>query len=70
MGGLFDVQEKENKIKIDSSYFKNQPEINEKMRAILIDWLVEVHYRFRLKSETLFQTVWIIDTYLSLVLLE
>ena len=43
-----------------------QGDINEQMRAILIDWLVEVHYRFRLKSETLFQTVWIIDTYLSL----
>ena len=31
-----------------------------------MDWLVEVHYRFRLKSETLYQTVWIIDAYLSL----
>ena len=48
-------------------YMENQSDINEQMRAILIDWLVEVHYRFRLKSETLFQTVWIIDTYLSLV---
>ena len=44
---------------------KMQNDINEQMRAILIDWLIEVHYRFRLKSETLFQTVWIIDTYLS-----
>ena len=48
-------------------YMEMQADINEQMRAILIDWLVEVHYRFRLKSETLFQTVWIIDTYLSLV---
>ena len=48
-------------------YMTWQSDINEQMRAILIDWLVEVHYRFRLKSETLFQTVWIIDTYLSLV---
>ena len=48
-------------------YMTMQGDINEQMRAILIDWLVEVHYRFRLKSETLFQTVWIIDTYLSLV---
>ena len=48
-------------------YMERQSDINEQMRAILIDWLVEVHYRFRLKSETLFQTVWIIDTYLSLV---
>ena len=48
-------------------YMEMQSDINEQMRAILIDWLVEVHYRFRLKSETLFQTVWIIDTYLSMV---
>ena len=44
-----------------------QNDINEQMRAILIDWLIEVHYRFRLKSETLFQTVWIIDAYLSIL---
>ena len=47
-------------------YMKMQTDINEQMRAILIDWLIEVHYRFRLKSETLYQTVWIIDTYLSM----
>ena len=47
-------------------YMKIQNDINEQMRAILIDWLIEVHYRFKLKNETLFQTVWIIDTYLSL----
>jgi hypothetical protein len=48
-------------------YMNIQNDINEQMRAILIDWLVEVHYRFRLKSETLFQTVVIIDTYLSIL---
>ena len=47
-------------------YMNMQSDINEQMRAILIDWLIEVHYRYRLKSETLYQTVWIIDTYLSM----
>ena len=61
---LFD--EKELKFKPNLGYMKNQKDINEQMRAILIDWLIEVHYRFRLKNETLFQTVWIIDSYLSL----
>ena len=46
-------------------YIIAQRDINEQMRAILIDWLIEVHYRFKLKEETLYQTVWIIDTYLS-----
>ena len=59
--------EKELKCFPKMGYMSWQGDINEQMRAILIDWLVEVHYRFRLKSETLFQTVWIIDTYLSFV---
>ena len=58
--------EKEIKLNPKIGYMKMQNDINEQMRAILIDWLIEVHYRFRLKSETLFQTVWIIDTYLSM----
>jgi len=44
---------------------KKQPEINEKMRAILIDWLIQVHIRFGLLAETLYLTVTIIDRYLS-----
>ena len=62
----FLLDEKTLKIKPKLGYMNNQKDINEQMRAILIDWLIEVHYRFRLKSETLFQTVWIIDSYLSL----
>ena len=60
--------EKELLIKPKIGYMEEkQNDINVQMRAILIDWLIEVHYRFRLKSETLYQTVWIIDTYLSLL---
>lgn len=35
------------------------------MRAILIDWLIEVHLKFKLRSETLFVTVNLIDRYAS-----
>ena len=59
--------EKDNFYKPKIGYMDMQNDINEQMRAILIDWLIEVHYRFRLKSETLFQTVWIIDAYLSIL---
>ena len=59
------IDEKELGLKPKLGYMNVQRDINEQMRAILIDWLIEVHYRFRLRSETLFQTVWIIDTYLS-----
>ena len=50
---------------VDANYMKKQPEINEKMRAILIDWLIQVHLRFGLLAETLYLTVTIIDRYLS-----
>ena len=33
------------------------------MRQILVDWLVEVHLKFKLLPETLFLTVNIIDRY-------
>ena len=60
------IEEKENELNINSLYFKNQPEINEKMRAILIDWLIDVHFKFKLKADTLFLTIWLVDKYLSL----
>lgn len=44
-----------------------QPNVHHRMRAILIDWLVEVHMKFKLLQETLYLTVTIIDRYLELV---
>jgi cyclin B len=35
------------------------------MRAILIDWLIEVHLKFKLLPETLFLTVNLIDRFLE-----
>jgi cyclin B len=42
-----------------------QTDINEKMRVILINWIIEVHFKFHLLSETLFICINIIDRYLS-----
>ena len=42
-----------------------QIDINAKMRAILIDWLVEVHLKFKLMPETLYLTVNLIDRFLE-----
>ncbi|KAJ3672315.1 hypothetical protein LUZ60_007036 [Juncus effusus] len=50
---------------VNPSYMSNQLDINEKMRAILIDWLIEVHYKLELLDETLFLTVNIIDRFLA-----
>ena len=49
----------------NSNYMVNQPDINEKMRRILVDWLLKVHGKFKLLPETLYLTVNIIDRYLS-----
>ena len=35
------------------------------MRSILIDWIIEVHFQFKLKIESLFLTVNLIDRYLE-----
>jgi len=49
----------------NANYMETQTDINGKMRAILIDWLIEVHMKYRLRPETLFLTVNLIDRYLS-----
>ena len=46
-------------------YMDHQDDLDWKMRGILIDWLIEVHTRFRLLPETLFLAVNIIDRFLS-----
>jgi hypothetical protein len=51
-------------------YMEDQDEINSMMRAILIDWLVEVHMKFKLVPETLYLCINIIDRYCSQVEVE
>ncbi|KAJ5149726.1 hypothetical protein N7448_001304, partial [Penicillium atrosanguineum] len=46
-------------------YIDHQHDLEWKMRGILVDWLIEVHTRFRLLPETLFLAVNIIDRFLS-----
>uniref|UniRef100_H2L4R1 Cyclin B2 n=1 Tax=Oryzias latipes TaxID=8090 RepID=H2L4R1_ORYLA len=40
-------------------------EVTERMRALLVDWLVQVHSRFQLLQETLYLTVAILDRFLQ-----
>ncbi|KAL0691435.1 hypothetical protein Bca4012_091114 [Brassica carinata] len=44
---------------------ENQPDINVRMRGILVDWLIEVHYKFELMDETLYLTINLIDRFLA-----
>jgi len=46
-------------------YMTKQPDINMNMRAILVDWLVEVSEEYKLHDETLYLAVNYIDRFLS-----
>merc|ERR1712137_68817 len=46
-------------------YMNCQPDINAKMRGILLDWIIEVQMKFGFQEQTLFLTVNYIDRYLS-----
>jgi hypothetical protein len=43
-----------------------QADLTWKMRTILVDWLIEIHQKFRLLPETLFLSMNILDRFLSL----
>jgi len=56
---------REEETSVRPGFMDIQPHINSGMRAILVDWLVEVHLKFRLGSETLFLTINLIDRFLE-----
>lgn len=56
---------KELETSVRPTYMEGQPHINERMRSILVDWLVEVHLKFKLVPETLYLTINLIDRYLE-----
>ena len=47
-----------------------QNDIDPRMRSILIDWMIDVHLKFKLLPETLYLTVHIIDKYLENVQID
>jgi hypothetical protein len=61
MYALYYVQEAQFSAK---PYMDDQVDINRKMRSILVDWLVDVHNRFKLEPITLWLTVNILDRFL------
>jgi hypothetical protein len=58
-------REKEAASSVRPLYMESQLHINERMRSILVDWLVEVHLKFKLVPETLYLTINLIDRYLT-----
>ncbi|XP_008919057.2 G2/mitotic-specific cyclin-B3 isoform X1 [Manacus vitellinus] len=57
------MREREEKFMLPD-YMEKQPDITGDMRAILVDWMVEVQENFELNHETLYLAVKLVDHYL------
>ena len=63
------MRAEENRLKVSPSYLtevQSPKEVKDTSRAFLIEWIIDVHRKFRLNSETLYVTVLLIDRFLSL----
>ena len=60
-----ELSKNEDKYLVDPQYMSNQSDINHRMRAILIDWLIDVHLKYRLLPQTMYICVNLIDRYLA-----
>jgi hypothetical protein len=45
-------------------FLKRHPELKEKTRSYVVEWIIEVASKFRLLTETIFVTINYIDRYL------
>ncbi|KAI3403719.2 CLB2 [Candida oxycetoniae] len=50
----------------DPNYINNQKNYKPKMRSILVDWMVEMHLKFRLLPESLFLAINTMDRFMSI----
>uniref|UniRef100_A0A8D3CTG2 G2/mitotic-specific cyclin-B2 n=1 Tax=Scophthalmus maximus TaxID=52904 RepID=A0A8D3CTG2_SCOMX len=62
---IFDYLKRREEKFVLCNYMPKQPSLNPEMRAILIDWLVEVQENFELYHETLYLAVKMADHFLS-----
>lgn len=62
---MYDIFYKQEEDYLVTPYMTVQKDINNRMRGILVDWLVEVHYKFNLQAPTLWMCVNLLDRYLQ-----
>ena len=62
-----EISKNEDKYLVDPQYMSHQSDINHRMRAILIDWLIDVHLKYKLLPQTMYIAVNLIDRYLEKV---
>ncbi|KAF5210089.1 putative G2 mitotic-specific cyclin [Clavispora lusitaniae] len=64
------LHELERKTLPDANYLYKQTQLKPRMRSILVDWLVEMHQRFRLLPETLFLAINTMDRFMSVEVVQ
>ena len=60
-----ELKNNEEKFLPEFNYMSKQKDINNRMRAILIDWLIDVHLKYKMVPQTMYISVNLIDRYLS-----
>ena len=61
-----ELNNKEEKYLPNPNYMSKQKDINHRMRAILIDWLIDVHLKYKMVPQTMYIAVNLIDRFLSI----
>ena len=67
-GDIFDHHrrlEEEGHYLVCASFMEHQRDITSLHRRVLVDWLAQVHFKYRLLQETMILTVDILDRYLQ-----
>jgi hypothetical protein len=67
---FFNLLKQEKELGIKADYLTTvqlKSEVKDTSRAFLVEWIIDVHRKFRLMPESLYLTVLIVDRYLSLV---
>lgn len=59
------LRRREPQFRVDPDYLRGQADLTERMRSILVDWLVDVNLKFNLRPATLFLTVNLVDRFLA-----
>ena len=63
------MKAQEKLFKVEANYLQKVQlvtEVKDTSRAFLVEWIIDVHRKFRLLPETLYVTVFLIDRFLSL----
>ncbi|CAD7946604.1 unnamed protein product [Amoebophrya sp. A25] len=59
------AKEQSAEMRVHRGFLDGAAEVSGRMRGILLDWLIEVHYKFKLLPETLYLCVNLIDRFLQ-----